>query len=147
VFKAYGWPESLSDEEILTRLVELNHERAAEEKAGLVRWLRPDYQIPRFGKAVDKQAAKEEGAQIVVPLDAEKTRKPSFPTDAVARTAAVFATLAAAITPLDAATIASGFRQGKRIEKQIGAVLMSLARLGHVAIANGGNKYEVRRAA
>ncbi len=31
---------------ILTRLVALNHERAAEEKRGLIRWLRPDYQSP-----------------------------------------------------------------------------------------------------
>jgi hypothetical protein len=29
---------------LLTRLVALNHERAAEEKRGLIRWLRPDYQ-------------------------------------------------------------------------------------------------------
>jgi hypothetical protein len=35
-----------------------------EEKRRLVRWLRPDYQIPRFAKGVDKQAAKEEGAQV-----------------------------------------------------------------------------------
>jgi hypothetical protein len=147
VFRAYGWPETLTDEEILTRLVALNHERAAEEKSGLVRWLRPDYQIPRFGKSVDKQAAKEEGAQIVVPLDVEKVQKPSFPTHAVERTAAVFAALAGVTTPLDAATIASGFRQGKRIEKQVDAVLRSLARLGHVAVANGGAKYEIRRAA
>lgn len=32
--------------ELLTRLVALNHERAAEEKRGLIRWLRPDYQNP-----------------------------------------------------------------------------------------------------
>ncbi|MEX0728709.1 MAG: hypothetical protein WD065_20720, partial [Planctomycetaceae bacterium] len=30
VFEAYGWPASLSDEEILERLVALNAERAAE---------------------------------------------------------------------------------------------------------------------
>jgi len=147
VFKAYGWPETLSDEEVLARLVALNHERAAEEKRGLVRWLRPEYQIPRFGKPVDKQAAKEEGAQIAVPLDAEKIQKPAFPSDAVERTAAVFAALAASTAPLDAAAIASGFRQGRRVEKQIGSVLTSLARLGHIAIANGGQKFEIRRAA
>jgi hypothetical protein len=48
---------------------------------------------------------------------------------------------------VDAATIAASFRQGKRVEKQIGAVLMSLARLGHVAIANSGEKFEIRRVA
>jgi hypothetical protein len=44
VFDAYGWPATLTDDEILERLVSLNHERAAEEKRGLVRWLRPEFQ-------------------------------------------------------------------------------------------------------
>jgi len=34
---AYGWPVSLSDEEILARLVQLNAVRAAEERQGVVR--------------------------------------------------------------------------------------------------------------
>jgi hypothetical protein len=46
VAAAYGWPATLSDEEILQRLVALNAERAREEQAGLIRWLRPDYQQP-----------------------------------------------------------------------------------------------------
>ena len=49
VAQAYGWPENLPPAEIVARLVALNAERAAEEKAGHIRWLRPDYQIPRFG--------------------------------------------------------------------------------------------------
>lgn len=44
VFAAYGWPASLTDAEILERLVALNAERAAEEKRGVIHWLRPDYQ-------------------------------------------------------------------------------------------------------
>ena len=46
VCDAYGWPDDLSDEEILQRLVDLNHERAAEEERGLIRWLRPEFQNP-----------------------------------------------------------------------------------------------------
>jgi hypothetical protein len=46
VAQAYGWPENLSDSEILARLVSLNHERSAEEQAGYIRYLRPDYQAP-----------------------------------------------------------------------------------------------------
>ncbi len=42
VFAAYGWPLSVSDEQILGRLVELNGRRVVEERGGLVRWLRPD---------------------------------------------------------------------------------------------------------
>jgi hypothetical protein len=50
VAEAYGWEWPLTPGEIVARLVALNHERAAEEKAGTVRWLRPDYQMPRFAK-------------------------------------------------------------------------------------------------
>ena len=46
VADAYGWPHDLPDSEILTRLVQLNHERAAEESAGQIRYLRPAYQAP-----------------------------------------------------------------------------------------------------
>jgi hypothetical protein len=49
-----------------------------EEKRRLVRWLRPDYQIPRFAKGVDKQAAKEQGAQGAAELIAAVEQKPSF---------------------------------------------------------------------
>lgn len=51
VAQAYGWGAdhaagTLTDAEILTRLVALNTARAAEEARGLVRWLRPAYQAP-----------------------------------------------------------------------------------------------------
>jgi hypothetical protein len=46
VFAAYGWPGTLTDAEILERLVALNKERAAEEAQGKIRWLRPDFQNP-----------------------------------------------------------------------------------------------------
>jgi len=49
VAAAYGWPADLPPTEIVARLVALNAKRAAEERQGKVRWLRPDYQIPRFG--------------------------------------------------------------------------------------------------
>ena len=53
VAQAYGWGDDwrngdLPPSEIVARLVELNHDRAAEEETGTIRWLRPDYQIPRF---------------------------------------------------------------------------------------------------
>jgi hypothetical protein len=46
VFAAYGWSQNISDDEILERLVSLNAERAVEERNGLIRWLRPEYQAP-----------------------------------------------------------------------------------------------------
>lgn len=48
VAQAYGWPWPMPREEILERLVALHDERVAEEQRGIIRWLRPEYQIPRF---------------------------------------------------------------------------------------------------
>jgi hypothetical protein len=59
VADAYGWPADLPAEAILERLVALNRERAEEEKRGLVRWLRPEYQAP---KAKAAQPVQEEMA-------------------------------------------------------------------------------------
>lgn len=148
VFEAYGWPQSLSDEEILQKLLALNQERAAEEKRGHVRWLRRDYQIPRFGKDIDKMAAKEEGAQVAADLGLPEpsVRKPSFPANAVAQTAAVFGLLAAARGPVDAAGIAANFRRTRNLEETICNVLESLHRLGHV-LSKDGKTFEIRRAA
>lgn len=147
VAEAYGWPADLSDEEILTRLVALNKERAEEERRGLVRWLRPDYQMPRFGKVLDKQAAREEGAQVAAMLDvAEKVQLPSFPAGAVEQTAAVFAVLAGSGAAMDARSVAAQFRKAKTTEKRIGDVLASLARLGHV-VTTDGKTFALRRVA
>ena len=127
MFEAYGWPQTLTDEQILEKLVALNHERAEEEKRGHVRWLRPDYQIPRFGKKLDKMAAKEEGAQVTADLGLPEpgARKAPFPTDAVAQTAAIFAALAAARGTVTIADIAAGFRKSKNLERNISDVLAS----------------------
>jgi hypothetical protein len=51
VFDAYGWPHDLTDEQILERLVALNKERADEEKRGIIRWLRPEFQNPSATRA------------------------------------------------------------------------------------------------
>jgi hypothetical protein len=146
VAEAYGWPAELTDDEILAKLMALNKERSEEEKRGLVRWLRPDYQIPRFAKGVDKQAAKEDGAQIAAELIAAVEQKPSFPTGAVEQTAAIFAALAAASEPLNAKSLAARFRRTKTTEKKVEEVLASLARLGYVT-TNDGKMFMLRRVA
>ena len=57
VAAAYGWPVDLPDDELLARLVALNAERAAEEARGVIRWLRPEYQLPLLGpRATGPQA-------------------------------------------------------------------------------------------
>jgi hypothetical protein len=147
VAEAYGWSTELSDDEILARLVALNKERSDEEKRGMVRWLRPNYQIPRFARDADKQATREEGAQVAAELLLPETaQKQSFPSGAVEQTAAVFAALAGAGAPIDAQAIASQFKKTKTTEKKIGDVLASLARLGHVT-STDGRSFSLRRVA
>jgi len=75
VFDAYGWPATLTDEEILERLVALNHERAEEEKQGLVRWLRPEFQNPQGTKAATQVSFVDAGLEAVMPAKAVKGRK------------------------------------------------------------------------
>nr|WP_244427219.1 DNA methyltransferase [Methyloferula stellata] len=143
VAEAYGWPANLSDDEILAKLVALNAERAAEEKRGLIRWLRPEYQIPRAGLPA-QQAAAEEQLEAPLVAAAEKLQKPSFPANDLERAATVFAALMEANEPLDARAIARTFKQGAKAEPAITRVLASLARLGHVQSGEGGT-FALRR--
>jgi hypothetical protein len=53
VFAAYAWPGDVRDEQILERLVALNAERAKEEKRGLVRWLRPEFQTAATAESAE----------------------------------------------------------------------------------------------
>ena len=66
VAAAYGWPVDLSDAELLTRLVALNAKRAAEEKAGTVRWLRPAFQAPDEVKAEKHAWPKAVGERLAL---------------------------------------------------------------------------------
>ena len=78
VFDAYGWPVTLTDEEILERLVALNAERAAEEARGLIRWLRPDFQnrSQQTQQAIDiEESSDEEAATTQPPAKAKESAK------------------------------------------------------------------------
>jgi hypothetical protein len=115
VAQSYGWPSDLSDEDIVGSLVALNGQRAREEARGVVRWIRPDYQIPRFGTS--RERAEQVEAELV--SVAAKASKPAFPTDPVGQTAAIMAALYAAERPVSAAEIAQGFRQGRKVENKV----------------------------
>ncbi|HEX8583756.1 MAG TPA: hypothetical protein VF680_05035 [Allosphingosinicella sp.] len=142
VAEAYGWPANLSDEEIVTRLVALNAERAAEERRGIVRWLRPEYQQKKAGVAIIEK--KPDAEQIEALLPDAKAQKPSFPRDAIGQTAAVLTELRAGGS-YSAETIAIRFRQGRKVANRIEATLQALVRLGYVSQEPGG--YRLRRAA
>ena len=142
--QAYGWPVDLTDEEILERLVALNAERAREEAAGHVRWLRPDYQIPRFAKGAKAMTGDLDLGETLVALD---KGLPEFPKDPYEAPLAIERLLIAAGRPMDAAELARGFKRGgKRIEQRITQALTTLARYGNIIALEGG-RYASRRAA
>ncbi|WP_332700942.1 class I SAM-dependent DNA methyltransferase [Devosia sp.] len=142
--QAYGWPADLTDEQILERLVALNAERAKEEAAGHVRWLRPDYQIPRFAKGGAAKTGDLDLGETVVAID---KGLPAFPKDRYEQPLAIEAMLSAANRPMDAAELSRGFKRGgKLIEQRVVQVLITLARYGRVTALEGG-KYAARRAA
>lgn len=145
VATAYGWAEDLAGEEVLARLVALNRERAQEEARGLVRWLRPDYQIPRFGSAKEKAAQIE--ADLDIPAAIAKSLKPRFPLTDIGQTGLVIQTLVEADMPLDAAAIAARFKQGQKVRPAVTSVLTSLHRIGLVWSADKGRTFHYRRAA
>ncbi len=145
VAEAYGWPENLSEDEILEKLVALNAERAAEEKRGLVRWLRPNYQRTRAGLPPEPAMPSEEQLEAPLVIAAATAPKPAFPASDVERMAAVYAVLAEAKAPLDARAIASTFRKGARVET-VARILAAWARVGQFH-TNDGNTFALRRSA
>jgi len=150
VFEAYGWqdlakalvgkggattplPEksdeqAQSEEELLSRLVALNHERAAEEKSGKIRWLRPDYQNPDA-----KQADKPEQANMALADTSSKEKITVTKTTAKATWPKVLSEQVAAVvdlleTPATCEQIADNFK--RKPIKQVLPVLEALEALG-----------------
>ena len=74
VLQAYGLEPGPNTDDLLTHLVALNARRAAEEKAGRIRWLRPEFQNPVAGKTLQNQelsALVQQGLQAEMALDVE----------------------------------------------------------------------------
>jgi SAM-dependent methyltransferase len=134
--QAYGWPADLSDEQILEKLVALNAQRAKEEAAGHVRWLRPDYQIPRFAKGAAAKTGELDLGETVVAID---KGLPAWPKDRYEQPLAVEMVLAGSSTPMDAAAISRAFKGGgKKVESRVAQVLATLARYGRVTTLPDG---------
>jgi hypothetical protein len=130
VAAAYGWPDTLTDDEILHRLVDLNRTRAAEEARGHVRWLRPDYQNPQ-GRAVEARG--EQGALDIGP--AETTAKTPWPKTMPDQIAAV----RAALHDLGEATPDQIARRFHRVQSRtVQPLLDILTALGQARLTDSG---------
>ncbi|MCX6864794.1 MAG: hypothetical protein NTV46_01005 [Verrucomicrobia bacterium] len=134
------------EQQLLCRLVALNHERAAEEKRGIIRWLRPDYQNPvgRGGLAAPTLPVTEQLA-LTDDDDPQSTIRdpqslPVWPAKLPAQVAALRKLLPTIgqdpeTGPAELAErLADCFgRKNKKRAEQITAILDTLKALGHIA--------------
>ncbi|MCP5390313.1 MAG: class I SAM-dependent DNA methyltransferase [Sphingomonadaceae bacterium] len=127
VAEAYGWPADLSDEEILTRLVALNKERAAEEARGLIRWLRPEYQNPPSDDWLDTGSGVKPAKPVLAAEHVPDNIIP-WPGTLPEQVSAVQSILSTAQTPLAPQDVARSFK-GKRAAT-VRPVLEALAGIG-----------------
>jgi hypothetical protein len=125
VFAAYGWSADLSDEEILERLVALNHERAEEERRSLIRWLRPEFQAPAGAKATQAEMEIAEPEAAVA-----KMGKRAWPKALPEQVQAVRSALAVRTSAVAPAELARDFSRART--DQVQQLLETLSALGHV---------------
>jgi len=126
VFAAYGWPPTLTDAEILERLVALNAERAKEEASGLVRWLRPDYQNP--GGAQAQQTALAVEVEPKAMPGKQRAGKLAWPNTLSERVKAVSTELATVKEPVTAPDMAKRFARARSAD--VGEILETLCAMG-----------------
>jgi len=134
VLDAYGW-EDLKDEGkrvkgevdeiILERLVALNAQRAEEERNGLIRWLRPEYQAPNEVQTTQTtlEGVIEPEEAIVEPVEQQK-----WPTQPKEQLAAIRDLLRTTPGEWTVAQISAQFT-GKNTKKKLDAITENLERL------------------
>jgi hypothetical protein len=113
-----------AEEELLTRLVALNRERAAEEARGRVRWLRPDFQRP-----AGAEAEQAETQVSVIPAET-LGRKADWPKSLPEQVQALRSALAAQPGPASAEDLARTFSRAPRAK--LAELLETLAALGQI---------------
>jgi hypothetical protein len=133
VAEAYGWPWPMEREEILERLVALHDQRAAEEETGRVRWLRPEYQVPRFGRDLPGAARELDLPEQATP-EVQAAPPAIWPSTALEQIAALQALPADRAWGVDEA--ASRFRGARR--EIVARHLETLAILGELRVADDG---------
>ena len=130
VANAYALPPTANDEAILTHLCALNAQRAAEERTGTIRWLRPVFQNPASTATQTTLAGDgmdgSEGTNG--PAPAKPAGKLAWPRTFAEQALAVRTALTACAAPADAATLAATFKGAKA--DRIGDLLETLASLG-----------------
>lgn len=133
VAEAYGISPATSDESILAHLCSLNSERAKEERAGHVRWLRPEFQ--NSGKTAT-QTTITTGKPEEATGQAKPVSKQPWPKSLAAQIQAIEAALRATPGVAKPADLARRF-QGAR-GPIVSEILETLATLGRARLLPGG---------
>ncbi len=149
VFAAYGWSDlgealvgkpggttpsahksaaqEAAEEELLVRLVALNQERAAAEQAGVVQWLRPEFQKPRLAAKVKGEVQVEADlGEVVVTQDVK------WPSDGLDQIRSVRDLLARAESPITVPALAGAYagRATPKRRERVEQVLETLVATG-----------------
>ena len=125
------------DQEILTRVVALNAERAAEEAQGIIRYLRPEYQNRTGqGGASASQSGLKFSKEKTAKAKVSRAKTP-WPKSLAERVRAVEEALKSANAPVTAAALSKTFARAS--ESDIQEILDTLVSLGR--IQQSGNTY------
>lgn len=125
VLDAYGFPPTISDDELLANLCMLNAERAAEEQRGHIRWLRPSFQASAEAKT--KTAMVAEPAPNA-PIAAKQASPNPWPKALAQQAQVVRDALAKLGCAADAKLVASQFKPARTA--LVADLLATLASLG-----------------
>jgi len=144
VLQAYGWADltlPADTDTLLLRLVELNAKRAAEEAAGTVRWLRPEFQQATQGEQAALQTGVEDEGEDepaeVNPTKAAVAQRP-WPTGLTEQIKAVAEVLTATGHGLDLEGVARHFSSKGRWRDRLPTLLDTLVALGRARVVEGG---------
>jgi len=164
VFAAYGWSDlgdrlvgkpggttpsphksadqEAAEEELLVRLVALNQARVAEERAGTVHWLRPDFQRPRLAAKVKGETQIEADLGKAVSVEAAK-----WPSDGLDQIRSVRDLLARADAPIAILALAAAFagRNTPKRRQRVEQVLETLVATGAARHDEATNGYYLPR--
>jgi hypothetical protein len=141
VSEAYGWSLDISDNDILAKLAALNKARTKEEVRGLIRWLRPSYQIDKLG-ALAHRADKVQEISVGV----RSRTKHIFPQEPREQAGQVLQLLRRSTNPLTAEEIAAAFKDGDKILIDVKDILQSFSRLGDASSFDNGMTYVAQSA-
>lgn len=139
VFAAYDWPVTLTDGEILERLVALNVERAKEEASGVIRWLRPEYQNPSGGQETQAPLALQSASDPGERRGVKGGRKLPWPKTLSERVKAVSTALSSYKEPVTPEAVAKRFAWAKPAD--VSEILETLCTMGHAHRGTGGKTY------